>query len=98
MTLSNRPSSLLQPDLIIIEYQFLIHSMEKGIRKLQEKFDRDPTVGSKVMAAELCVLQRNFGSLPNCVLCSETLVRCRHCVSCSELAFAAETELSAANL
>jgi hypothetical protein len=50
MTLSNRPSSLLQPDLIIIEYQFLIHSMEKGIRKLQEKFDRDPTVGSKVMA------------------------------------------------
>jgi hypothetical protein len=24
--------------------------MEKGIQKLQEKFDRDPTVGSKVMA------------------------------------------------
>jgi len=40
--LSNRPSSLARPDLIIIEYQFLIHSMEK--------FDRDPTVGSKVMA------------------------------------------------
>jgi hypothetical protein len=24
--------------------------MEKGIRKLQSEFDRDPTVGSKVMA------------------------------------------------
>jgi hypothetical protein len=24
--------------------------MEKGIRKLQYEFDRDPTVGSKVMA------------------------------------------------
>jgi hypothetical protein len=24
--------------------------MEKSIRKLHEKFDRDPTVGSKVMA------------------------------------------------
>jgi len=24
--------------------------MEKGIRKLQKKFDRDPTVGSKVIA------------------------------------------------
>jgi hypothetical protein len=27
----------------------LIHSMQKGIRKLQEEFHRDPTVGSKVM-------------------------------------------------
>jgi hypothetical protein len=38
------------PDLIITAYPFLIHSVEKGIRKLQYEFDRDPTVGSKVMA------------------------------------------------
>jgi hypothetical protein len=41
---------MARPDLIITEYRFLIHAMEKGIRKLQEVFDRDPTVGSKVMA------------------------------------------------
>jgi len=40
----------VRPDLIITEYRFLIHSMEKGIRKLQQKFDRDATVASKVMA------------------------------------------------
>jgi len=34
MALANRPSSLARPDLIITEYRFLIHSMEKGIRKL----------------------------------------------------------------
>jgi hypothetical protein len=50
MALSNRYSSVARPDLIITEYRFLIHSMQKGIRKLQEEFDRDPTVGSKVMA------------------------------------------------
>jgi hypothetical protein len=50
MALSNRPSRLARPDLIITEYQFLIHSMEKGIRKLHLKFHRDPTVASKVMA------------------------------------------------
>jgi hypothetical protein len=33
-----------------------------------------------------------------CVLSSEIVIRCRNCVGCSELAFAAETELSAANL
>jgi hypothetical protein len=36
--------------------------------------------------------------MPNCVLCSETLIHCRNGVSCNELEFAAETELSAANL
>jgi len=36
--------------------------------------------------------------MPKCVLCSEIVIRCRNCVSCNELAFAAETELSAANL
>jgi hypothetical protein len=41
---------MARPDLIITEYRFLIHHMEKGIRKLQEVFARDPTVGSKVMA------------------------------------------------
>jgi hypothetical protein len=50
LALSTSPSSLARPDLIIAEYRFLIHSMEKGIRKLQLKFYRDPTVGSKVMA------------------------------------------------
>jgi hypothetical protein len=35
--------------------------------------------------------------MPNCVLCSEIVIRCRNCVGCSELAFAAETESSAAN-
>jgi len=50
MAISNRYSSLARPDLIITEYQFLIHPMEKGIKKLQKEFDRDPTVGSKVIA------------------------------------------------
>jgi hypothetical protein len=50
MAISNRYSSLARPDLIITEYRFLIHSMKQGIRKLQQEFDRDPTVGSKVLA------------------------------------------------
>jgi hypothetical protein len=35
MAISNRYSSLARPDLFITEYRFLIHSMQKGIRKLQ---------------------------------------------------------------
>ena len=50
MAISYRYSSLSRPDLIIADYRFLIHPMQNGIRKLQEVFDRDPTVGSKVMA------------------------------------------------
>ena len=50
MAISNRYSSLARPDLIITEYPFLIHSVEKDIRKLQYEFDCDPTVESKVMA------------------------------------------------
>jgi len=50
MAISNRYSSLARPDLIITECRFLIHSMQKGIRKVQYEFDRDPTVSSKVMA------------------------------------------------
>ena len=50
MAILNCYSSLARPDLIITEYRFLIHSMQKGIRKFQKEFDRDPTVVSKVMA------------------------------------------------
>jgi hypothetical protein len=50
MAILNRYKSLARTNLIIKEYRFLIHSMPKDIRKLQLKFDRDPTVGSKVMA------------------------------------------------
>jgi hypothetical protein len=35
MATSNLYSSLTRPDLIIIEYPFLILSVEKGIRKLR---------------------------------------------------------------
>jgi hypothetical protein len=54
MAISNRYSSLARPDLIITEYRFPIHSMQKGIRTLQKKFDRDPTVGSNVLALSNC--------------------------------------------
>ena len=50
MAISNRYSSVGRPDLIITECRFLIHSMPNDIRELQLKFDRDPTVGSKLMA------------------------------------------------
>ena len=49
MAISNPYSSQARPDLIITEYRFLNHSMQKGIRKLQKKLDRDPTVRSKVL-------------------------------------------------
>jgi len=49
MDILNCYSSLERPALIITEYRFLIHSMQKGIRKVQQEFDRDPTVGSKFM-------------------------------------------------
>jgi hypothetical protein len=32
MAITNRYSSVARPDLIITDYRFLIHSMEKGIR------------------------------------------------------------------
>ena len=35
--------------------------------------------------------------MPKCVLCSEIVIRCRNCVGCSELAFAAEPMSAAAN-
>jgi hypothetical protein len=58
MAISNRYSSVARPDLIITECRFLIHSMPKDIRKLQLQFDRDTTVGSKVMA-----ISNRFSSL-----------------------------------
>jgi len=54
MAISNRYYSMARPDLIITECRFIIHSMPKDIRKLQLKFDHDPTVGSKVMAISNC--------------------------------------------
>jgi hypothetical protein len=50
MARSTRYSCLARPDLLLTEYRFHIHYMEKGIRKLKKNFDRDPTVGLKVMA------------------------------------------------
>jgi hypothetical protein len=35
MAISNRYSSLARPELVITEYRFVIHSMEKGIPKFQ---------------------------------------------------------------
>jgi len=58
MAISNRYSSVARPDLIITECRFLIHSMPKDTRKLQLQFDRDPTVGSKVM-----VISNRYSSL-----------------------------------
>jgi len=56
MTTSNSYSSLTRPVIIITEYRFLIHSMQKGIRKVQKKFDRDPTVRSKVLPFRAVIL------------------------------------------
>jgi hypothetical protein len=54
MAILNRYSSMARPNIIITEGRFIIHSMPKDIRKLQLKFDRDSTVGSKVMAFSNC--------------------------------------------
>jgi len=58
MARSNRYSCLARPDLFLTEYRFHIHYMEKGLRKLMKNFDRDPTIGSKVM-----VLMNRYSSL-----------------------------------
>jgi hypothetical protein len=50
MVLSNRESSLARPHLLHTEYGFHIDFMEKGILKLQEMFDGDSTVVSKIIA------------------------------------------------
>jgi len=58
MARSNRYSCLARPDLLLTKYRFHIHYMEKGLRKLRKNFDRDPTIGSKVM-----VLMNHYSSL-----------------------------------
>ena len=50
MARSTRYSCLARPNLLLTEYRFHIHYMEKRIRKLRKNFDRDPTVGLKVIA------------------------------------------------
>ena len=56
-----------RPDLLLTQYGFHIQSIVKGIRKLQQKFDRDPTVGSKAMALSnrYCSLARQDLHLTN---------------------------------
>jgi len=49
MAFTNRYSNLARPDVLLTEYRFHIHYMEKGLRKLRKNFDCDPTIGSKVM-------------------------------------------------
>jgi hypothetical protein len=58
MAFTNRYSNLARPDVLLTEYRFHIHYMEKGLRKLTKNFDRDPTIGSKVM-----VLMNRYSSL-----------------------------------
>ena len=60
MALTNHYSKLARPDLLITEYRFHIHYMEKGIRKLLKNLDPDLTVGSKVIAStnRYCSLTR----------------------------------------
>ena len=50
MALTNRYSNLARPDVLQTEYRFHFHYMEKGLRKLRKNFDRDPTIGLKVMS------------------------------------------------
>jgi hypothetical protein len=50
MGLSNLYPDLEGRDLHLTEWRFHIYSKENGIRKLLQRFEDDPTVGSKVMA------------------------------------------------
>jgi hypothetical protein len=43
-----------RPDLLVTELRFHSNPKENGFRKLVQKFKRDPTVGSKVMAILTC--------------------------------------------
>jgi len=60
MARSTRYSSLARPDIVLIEYRFHIHYLEKCIRKLLKNLDLDLTVGSKVIAStnRYCSLTR----------------------------------------
>jgi hypothetical protein len=50
VALSNRYSCLARPDFLHTEYRFHIHYLEKCLRKLRQNFDRDLTIGLKVMS------------------------------------------------
>jgi len=50
MARSTRYPSLARPDVLLIDYPFHIHYLEKWLRKLRLNFDRDQTVGAKVRA------------------------------------------------
>jgi hypothetical protein len=50
MARSTHYSSLARPDLLLIKYRFHIHYLEKYLRKLRQNFDRDLTIGLKVMS------------------------------------------------
>ena len=58
MAFTNRYSNLARPDVLLTQYRFHIHYMEKGLQKLWKNFDRDPTIGSKDM-----VLMNRYSSL-----------------------------------
>jgi len=49
MALLNRYNGLERRDLLLTEWRFKIYSKENSVRKLLEKFEGDPTVGSKVI-------------------------------------------------
>jgi len=46
MAFTNRYSNLTRPDVLLTEYRFHIHYMEKGLRKLKKNFDRIKSYGS----------------------------------------------------
>jgi hypothetical protein len=58
MAFTNRYSDLARPDVLLTQYRFHIHYLEKGLRKLWKNFDRDTTIGSKVR-----VLMNRYSSL-----------------------------------
>jgi hypothetical protein len=53
MALSILYPHLERRDLHLTEWRFQIFSKENGVRKLLERFEGDPTVGSKVMALSI---------------------------------------------
>jgi hypothetical protein len=73
MGFTNRYSNLARPDVLLTEYRFHIHYMEKGLRKLTKNFDRNPTIGSKVM-----VLMNRYTSLARPDLLTEYRIHIRY--------------------
>ena len=50
MALSNGYNGLERRDLLLSEWRFIIYSKENSVQKLLQKFEGDPTLGSKAMA------------------------------------------------